>query len=46
VMADAAWVPVLNEGLFTVRSPRMGGSDSLYVDPVHYPVNYTSISVK
>lgn len=46
VMADAAWVPVLNEALFTVRSRRMGGSDSLYVDPVRYPVNYTSISVK
>jgi ABC-type transport system substrate-binding protein len=45
-MADAPWVPVLNEARITVRSPRMGGADALYVDPVHYPVNYTNIWAK
>jgi ABC-type transport system substrate-binding protein len=46
MMADAPWVPVLNEAVITARSPRMGGADVLYVDPVHYPVNYTYIWVK
>lgn len=46
VMADAPWVPVFNEQRFTVRSARMGGDDSLYVDPVHIPVNYDHIWVK
>jgi peptide/nickel transport system substrate-binding protein len=45
-MADAPWVPVFNEARVTVRSPRMGGADALYVDPVDYPVNYTHIWVK
>ncbi|MFC0399445.1 ABC transporter substrate-binding protein [Paraburkholderia rhizosphaerae] len=46
VMADAPWVPVFNEARITVRSPRMGGADALYTDPVHYPVNYENIWVK
>ncbi|NBF03079.1 ABC transporter substrate-binding protein [Pseudomonas sp. Fl5BN2] len=46
VMADAPWVPIFNEQRFTVRSARMGGDDSLYVDPVHIPVNYDHIWVK
>jgi ABC-type transport system substrate-binding protein len=46
VMADAPWVPIFNEQRFTVRSARMGGSDSLYVDPVHVPVNYDYIYLK
>ena len=45
-MADAPWAPVFNEARITVRSPRMGGDDALYVDPVHYPVNYDFIWVK
>lgn len=46
VMADAPWVPIFNEQRFTVRSSRMGGSDALYVDPVHIPVNYNYIYLK
>ncbi len=46
VMADAPWVPIFNERRFTVRSARMGGSDALYVDPVHIPVNYNYIYLK
>ena len=46
VMADAPWVPIFNERRFTVRSSRMGGSDALYVDPVHIPVNYNYIYLK
>lgn len=45
-MADAPWVPIFNEQRFTVRSKRMAGDDSLYVDPVHVPVNYDYIWVK
>jgi hypothetical protein len=29
-----------------VRSERMAGDESLYVDPVHVPVNYDYIWVK
>lgn len=46
VMAEAPWVPIFNEQRFTVRSSRMGGSDTLYVDPVHVPVNYNHIYLK
>jgi ABC-type transport system substrate-binding protein len=45
VMEDAPWVPVFNEQRFTMRSPRMGGDDSLYVDPVSIPVNYDYVYV-
>jgi peptide/nickel transport system substrate-binding protein len=45
-MADAPWVPIFNEQRFTVRSERMAGDESLYVDPVHVPVNYDHIWVK
>jgi len=45
-MADAPWVPIFNEQRFTVRSERMAGDESLYVDPVHVPVNYDYIWVK
>ncbi|WP_106475686.1 ABC transporter substrate-binding protein [Phytohalomonas tamaricis] len=45
-MVDAPWVPIFNEQRFTVHSARMGGSDALYVDPVHVPVNYDYIWVK
>ncbi|WAP68182.1 ABC transporter substrate-binding protein [Jiella pelagia] len=46
VMADAPWVPVFNEQRFTMKSPRMGGADNLYVDPVHIPINYDYVYVK
>ncbi|MCR4283415.1 MAG: ABC transporter substrate-binding protein, partial [Bauldia sp.] len=46
VMEDAPWAPVFNEQRFTMRSARMTGDDSLYVDPVHIPVNYDHVSVQ
>ena len=45
VMEDAPWVPVFNEQRYTMRSPRMGGDDALYVDPVSIPVNYDYVYV-
>lgn len=45
-MADAPWVPIFNEQRVTVHSRRMGGDNSLYVDPVHVPINYDYIWVK
>ena len=45
VMADAPWVPIFNEQRFTMKSKRMGGADSLYVDPVHIPINYDYVYV-
>ncbi len=40
IMEDAPWAPVFNEQRFTIRSPRIGGADALFVDPVHIPVAY------
>ena len=45
VMKDAPWVPVFNEQRYTMKSPRMGGADALYVDPVSIPVNYDYVNV-
>jgi peptide/nickel transport system substrate-binding protein/oligopeptide transport system substrate-binding protein len=45
VMEDAPWAPVFNEQRFTMKSPRMGGADNLYVDPVHIPINYDYVYV-
>ncbi|QJD16580.1 ABC transporter substrate-binding protein [Paracoccus sanguinis] len=45
VMEDAPWAPVFNEQRFTMKSPRMGGADALYVDPVSIPVNYDYVYV-
>jgi ABC-type transport system substrate-binding protein len=45
LMEDAPWAPVFNEQRFTMRSKRMAGDDSLYVDPVHIPVHYDAASV-
>jgi peptide/nickel transport system substrate-binding protein/oligopeptide transport system substrate-binding protein len=45
IMEDAPWAPVFNEQRFTMKSPRMGGADNLYVDPVHIPVNYDHVYV-
>ncbi|BBD37141.1 peptide ABC transporter substrate-binding protein [Aminobacter sp. Y103A] len=45
IMADAPWAPVFNEQRFTMKSPRMGGDDKLYVDPVHIPINYDYVYV-
>jgi ABC-type transport system substrate-binding protein len=43
IMDDAPWAPVFNEQRFTMHSPRIGGEDALFVDPVHIPVNYSHI---
>jgi len=40
VMDDAPWVPIFNEQRFTMKSAKLGGPDSIFVDPVHVPVNY------
>jgi peptide/nickel transport system substrate-binding protein/oligopeptide transport system substrate-binding protein len=45
IMEDAPWAPIFNEQRFTMRSARMGGSDALFVDPVHIPVNYDHVFV-
>ncbi|MYZ48777.1 ABC transporter substrate-binding protein [Propylenella binzhouense] len=45
IMEDAPWAPVFNEQRFTMKSKRMGGDDSLYVDPVAIPVNYDYVYV-
>ncbi len=44
-MEDAAWAPVFHEERYTIRTPRMGGEDALYVDPVSIPVNYDYVYV-
>ncbi len=46
VMDDAPWAPIFNEQRFTMHSPRMKGDPSLYVDPVHIPVNYDHVYVE
>lgn len=45
IMADAPWVPVINERRVVAKSPRMGGADSIYVDPTRV-INYDAIFVK
>lgn len=45
IVEEAPWAPVFNEQRFTMRSKRMGGDDSLYVDPVHIPVHYDYVTV-
>jgi peptide/nickel transport system substrate-binding protein/oligopeptide transport system substrate-binding protein len=40
---DAPWVPVFNEKRYTLHSARIGGDDSLFVDPVHIPINYNYV---
>ena len=46
IMKDAPWVPVFNEQRFSIRSKRIGGADSLFVDPVRIPINYDYIFIK
>jgi len=43
IMEDAPWVPIFNEQRFTLHSDNVTGDDSLFVDPVHIPVNYDYI---
>lgn len=46
IMEDAPWAPVFHEQRYTMKSPRMGGADALYVDPVSIPINYDHVFVK
>jgi peptide/nickel transport system substrate-binding protein/oligopeptide transport system substrate-binding protein len=45
IMADAPWVPVINERRVVAKSLRMGGSDNIYIDPTRV-INYDAIFVK
>ncbi len=46
VMGDAPWVPIFNQKAITMKSSRLIGADSLFVDPVHIPINYDYVAVK
>jgi len=46
IMDDAPWVPIFNEQRFTMRSEKLGGPNSIFVDPVHVPVNYDYVYAK
>ncbi|MBB5220437.1 ABC-type transport system substrate-binding protein [Amaricoccus macauensis] len=43
IMKDAPWAPIFNEQRFTMHSPRIGGEDALFVDPVHIPIAYDHV---
>jgi ABC-type transport system substrate-binding protein len=45
-MGEAPWVPIFNEKRITMKSERLGGDKSLFIDPVHIPVNYDHIFIK
>ena len=45
IMADAPWVPVINERRVVAKSTRMGGADNIYIDPTRV-INYDAIFVK
>ena len=40
---DAPWAPVFNEERYTLHTPRIAGDPSLFVDPVHIPINYNAV---
>jgi len=46
VMDDAPWVPVFNETRFAMHSPRIGGKDIYFADPIHIPVHYEYVYAK
>jgi len=44
VMKDAPWAPVFNEKAYVIHSKRVAGVDnSVFIDPIHIPVNYDVI---
>ncbi|QBK03672.1 ABC transporter substrate-binding protein [Hylemonella gracilis] len=45
IMADAPWVPVINERRVVAKSARMGGADNIYIDPTRV-INFDAIFVK
>ena len=46
IMDDAPWAPVFNEVRFAMHSPRIGGEDIFFADPIHIPVNYDYVYAK
>ncbi|MBW6422204.1 ABC transporter substrate-binding protein [Rhizobium sp. XQZ8] len=44
IMADAPWIPVINERRVVAKSMRMGGGDNIYIDPTRV-INYDAIYV-
>jgi len=46
VMADAPWAPVFNEVRYTMHSPRIGGDEIFFADPIHIPVHYEYVYAK
>ena len=46
VMKDAPWAPVMNEQRYTMHSARLTGDPSLFIEPIHIPVNYEYIYAK
>ena len=46
IMDDAPWVPVFNEVRFAMHSPRIGGKDIYFADPIHIPVHYEYVYAK
>ena len=45
IMADAPWVPLINERRVVAKSLRMGGEGNIYIDPTRV-INYDAIFVK
>ncbi|UXN58867.1 ABC transporter substrate-binding protein [Phyllobacterium zundukense] len=45
IMADAPWIPLINERRVVAKSVRMGGADNIYIDPTRV-INYDAIYVK
>jgi peptide/nickel transport system substrate-binding protein/oligopeptide transport system substrate-binding protein len=44
IMDDAPWAPVFNEQRYVIHSPRIGGSEAMFLDPVRTPlVNYEHV---
>ncbi len=46
IMDDAPWAPVFNEVRFAMHSPRIGGKDIFFADPIHIPVHYEYVYAK
>ncbi|MGO7902730.1 hypothetical protein ACC719_35525, partial [Rhizobium ruizarguesonis] len=42
IMADAPWIPVINERRVVAKSLRMGGAYNIYIDPT-LVINYDAV---
>lgn len=42
---DAPWIPVFHEKRYTLHSERIGGPETIFVDPIHIPVHYDLVRV-